>query len=66
MAQKQEAAGKIGAENQISCQQIAGRPTGPSKAKGSWVFGKILGDVMEPEQRDLNLPCTNLSDLSSR
>ena len=59
MAQRLKAPGKTRVENQISCKQIAGRPTGPSKARGSWLFRIILKNMTE--QRDLNQPCSDLS-----
>lgn len=55
MTQRLEAAGKTRVGNQISCNEISGRPTGLSEARGGWVFSEVLRDVTEPEGRDLNL-----------
>lgn len=48
-------AGKIRVGSQISCKQIIGRHAGLSKAKGDRVSREILRNMIEPEQRDLNL-----------
>lgn len=54
---------KTRVRNESSCKQNAKRPTGQSKAREGWIFRNVLRAMTEPEQKDLNLPC---ADLSSR